>query len=112
MLPHLFVPFSDDIQSRHLLGGISAVVFYFCIHSDATRIHTQPAARDSIAFPFIFAQVYFLSAWMEQHNQRYTNEETDGSENDQIRTADDDADDDVNLIQVINVLCFYVKNCS
>lgn len=60
--------------SRHILGGFCAVIYYFSIHKDATRLQTNPTSRDNFAFPFLFGQMYFLSAWIEAHNRHYANE--------------------------------------
>lgn len=56
------------------MGGFCAVIYYFSIHKDATRLQTNPTSRDNFAFPFIFGQMYFLSAWIEAHNRHYANE--------------------------------------
>lgn len=62
----------------------------------------NPAARDSIAIPLLLAQMYFLSAWMEQHNFRYANDETHNNQNsdDSDSKSDDTDNDDINIIQV------------
>lgn len=36
-------------------------------------MHTNPAARENFAIPFIISQIYFLTVWLEQHNRYYTN---------------------------------------
>lgn len=57
--------------SRSVVAGLCAALYYLCIHNDATRIHSNPAARENFAIPFIISQMYFLSVWIEQHNRFY-----------------------------------------
>lgn len=59
--------------SRSVVAGLCAALYYFCIHNDATRIHTHPVARENFAIPFIISQMYFLSVWIEKHNRHYRN---------------------------------------
>lgn len=66
--------------SRHILGGFCAAIYYFSIHKDATRLQTNPTSRDNFAFPFLFGQMYFLSAWIEAHNRHYANEGSRGGD--------------------------------
>lgn len=64
-------PFS--VFSRSVVAGLCAALYYFCIHNDATRIHSHPVARENFAIPFIISQMYFLSVWIEKHNRHYRN---------------------------------------
>lgn len=59
------------IYSRSILAGLCTALYYFCIHNDSTRIHSNPAARENFAFPFIISQIYFLTVWIEQHNKHF-----------------------------------------
>lgn len=82
------------IDSRHILGGFCAVVYFFSIHKDATRLQINPTSRDNFAFPFLFGQMYFLSAWIESHNRHYANE-TDADESEADRKVES-----FNIVQV------------
>lgn len=62
---------SQNIRSRSVVAGLCAALYYFCIHNDATRIHSQPVARENFAIPFLISQMYFLSVWIEKHNRHY-----------------------------------------
>lgn len=44
-----------------MIGGLSAVIYYFIIHNDATSVHVTPFCRENIAFPFILAQIFYLT---------------------------------------------------
>lgn len=57
--------------SRNVFAGLCTALYYFCIHNEATRIHTNPAARENFAIPFIISQIYFLTVWIEHHNRYY-----------------------------------------
>lgn len=85
-------------HSRHILGGFCAAIYYFSIHNDATRLQTNPTSRDNFAFPFLFGQMYFLSAWIESHNRHYANDPV-GDEQDSDRS-----EDKVRIVQVIEYI--------
>lgn len=70
---HLLIVYSFSINSRNVFAGLCAALYYFCIHNDATRIHTNPAARENFAIPFIISQIYFLTVWIEHNNRYYAN---------------------------------------
>lgn len=61
---------SIPLFSRSIFAGLLTALYYFCIHNDATRVHSNPAARENFAFPFIISQIYFLAVWIEEHNQQ------------------------------------------
>lgn len=71
-LTHFKVANSILNCSRNVFAGLFAALYYFCIHNDATRIHTNPAARENFAIPFILSQIYFLTVWIEEHNRHFT----------------------------------------
>ncbi|XP_055304151.1 C-mannosyltransferase dpy-19 homolog [Sitodiplosis mosellana] len=77
--------------SRNVFAGLCAALYYFCIHNDATRIHTNPAARENFAIPFIISQIYFLTVWIEQHNRYYT--KVDKQKDDANQTERPEEDD-------------------
>lgn len=56
--------------SRNKLGGLSAVIYYFTIHNDATQLHRNPAARENFAFPFILWQMFYLTVCIERHTMQ------------------------------------------
>lgn len=70
---HGLIVYSFSINSRNVFAGLCAALYYFCIHNDATRIHTNPAARENFAIPFIISQIYFLTVWIEHNNRFYAN---------------------------------------
>lgn len=70
---HGLIVYSLSINSRNVFAGLCAALYYFCIHNDATRIHTNPAARENFAIPFIISQIYFLTVWIEHNNRYYAN---------------------------------------
>lgn len=74
-----------------MFAGLCAALYYFCIHNDATRIHTNPAARENFAIPFIISQIYFLTVWIEQHNRYYT--KVDKQKDDVTQTERPEEDD-------------------
>lgn len=80
--------------SRSVVAGLCAALYFLCIHNDATRIHSNPAARENFAIPFIISQMYFLSVWIEQHNRFYKavdQQKDDASAPAQVeRTEEDD----------------------
>lgn len=57
--------------SRHILGGLSAVLYYFIVHQDATRAHTQPPARENFAFPFILWQCFYLTLAIDRFGTKF-----------------------------------------
>lgn len=59
------------LSSRNIFVGLYATLYYFVLHDTCTRTHSNPAARENFAFPFIIGQIYFLTHWIEQHNYRY-----------------------------------------
>lgn len=77
--------------SGNVFAGLCAALYYFCIHNDATRIHTNPAARENFAIPFIISQIYFLTVWIEQHNRYYT--KVDKQKDDATQTERPEEDD-------------------
>ena len=55
------------IISRNIIGGLSAVAYFFSIHNDGTQIHRNPAARENFAMPFLLWQMSYLTMCIEKH---------------------------------------------
>lgn len=52
---------------RNFIAGCSAIVYYFCVHENATNIHRQPMMRHNFAIPFIIWQTFYLNLYVDRH---------------------------------------------
>lgn len=103
----MFFSFS---HSRNIFAGFLAALYYFTIHNDATRIHTNPAARENFAFPFVLCQIYFLTVWIEQHNRYYQNIDDNNQKDDTSPLTNEriDQDDRTNHFKVAFFTAFAI----
>lgn len=52
---------------RNIVAGMAVIVYYFCVHENATNIHRNPMQRHNFAMPFIVWQCFYLNLYVDRH---------------------------------------------
>ncbi|CRK95297.1 CLUMA_CG008681, isoform A [Clunio marinus] len=55
---------------RHVIGGCAVIIYYFCVHENATNVHRAPMMRHNFAIPFIVWQTFYLNLYVDRHQNR------------------------------------------
>lgn len=52
---------------RNIIAGCAVIIYYFCVHENATNIHKTPMMRHNFAIPFIVWQTFYLNLYVDRH---------------------------------------------
>lgn len=55
---------------RNIMAGCSVILYYFCVHENATNIHRQPMMRHNFAIPFIVWQTFYFNLYVDRHQSK------------------------------------------